>query len=147
MKKSFYLLIIILSFPILTGCATVKTDLALQNSEEVGGEEQIKEISVVLKINNGQNEEFFEHNIQEGKTAFDLMKELQSKGSIDFDYKESNVGVFVNSINGIENNVSDNIFWMFYVNDKMAGVGIGAYILQNGDAIEWKYIDTTNIDF
>ncbi|MEA1962720.1 MAG: DUF4430 domain-containing protein [Patescibacteria group bacterium] len=142
--KIFYILIIIL---VLTGCATVKTDLVLQNSKELGVEDQAKEISVILKINNKQDERIFEHSIQEGKTAFDLMKELQNKDSIEFDYKESNVGVFVNSINNIENNVSDNIFWMFYVNDEMANVGIGAYDLQNGDVIEWKYIDTENIDF
>ena len=143
-KIFFSLLIIIL---VLTACATAKTNLVLQNPKELGVEEQINEISVTLKINNGQNEESFEHNIQEGKTAFDLMKELQSNGSIEFVYEESNVGVFVNSINNIENNIKDNIFWMFYVNDKMAGVGIGAYDLQNKDVIEWKYINTTNIDF
>ena len=143
-KIFFSLLIIIL---VLTACATAKTDLVLQNPKEFGVEEQAKEILVTLKINNGQDEEVFEHNIQEEKTAFDLMKELQSNGSIEFVYEESNVGVFVNSVNNIENNVSDNIFWMFYVNDKMAGVGIGAYDLQNGDVIEWKYIDTTDIDF
>ena len=143
-EKILFILIIIL---VLTGCTTVKTNLVLQNPKELGVEEQAKEISVVLKINNGQNEEVFEHNIQKGKTALDLMKESQSKGNIEFLYEESSVGVFVNSINNIENSVGDNIFWMFYVNDKMAGVGIGAYDLQNGDVIEWKYINTTNIDF
>lgn len=142
-----HLLLIILLFPILTGCATAKTDLVLQNPEEIGAEEKINEISVVLKINNKQDEKVFEHNIQEEKTGFDLMKELQAKGHMEFVYEKSNVGVFVNSINGIENNVSDNIFWMFYVNDKMAGVGIGGYVLQDKDTIEWKYVDTADVDF
>ena len=146
-RKKTYLLLVVLLFSILTACATSKTDLVLQNSEEVRGDEQVKEILVILKINNGQEEKFFKHNIQAGKTGFDLMKELQAKGDIEFVYKESNVGVFVNSINGIENNVSDNIFWMFYVNDKIAGVGIGAYDLQDKDVIEWRYIDVADIVF
>ena len=104
-------------------------------------------ISVVLKINNDQFEKETNHVILKGKTVFEFMKDLAYKEEINFIYKESNVGVFVKSINGVENNVKNNTYWMFYVNDEMSNVGVGGYVLLEGDVVSWKYIDVEGVGF
>jgi hypothetical protein len=55
------------------------------------------------------------------------------------------LGVFIDEIQGIKNDTSNNMYWMFYVNNKMAEVGVSAYRLSDNDVVEWKYEDTSNI--
>ena len=47
------------------------------------------------------------------------------------------LGLFVEEINGVKNN-SDK-YWVYYINDTKAQVGISNYIIQPNDLIEWKY--------
>ena len=39
----------------------------------------------------------------------------------------------------VENNSST--YWMFYVNDQLADVGVSNYTVQPNDVIEMKYMD------
>ncbi|MBU7014499.1 MAG: DUF4430 domain-containing protein [Theionarchaea archaeon] len=47
-------------------------------------------------------------------------------------------GGFVTSINGIEQNPSENIYWIYYVNGELGQVGAADYVVEEGDEITWK---------
>lgn len=45
---------------------------------------------------------------------------------------------FITSINGVEQDESEGLYWLYYVNEEMPSVGAGDYIVEDGDLIEWK---------
>ena len=54
-----------------------------------------------------------------------------------FKYKEyPSMGIFVEEINGVRG--SQGKYWIYYVNDKEAEVGISKNIVKDGDIISWK---------
>ncbi|OGK16644.1 hypothetical protein A2774_03260 [Candidatus Roizmanbacteria bacterium RIFCSPHIGHO2_01_FULL_39_12c] len=91
----------------------------------------IPKITVKQKIT-GQDD-FSSYQIEEDKTALDLLK--QSSSPVTVGEKEN---AYVAGINGIKAEAEKQEFWAFYVNDKMSSVGAGSYKLKNGDKIEWK---------
>lgn len=50
------------------------------------------------------------------------------------------LGFFVEEINGIKNNPTNNEYWGYYINGKTATVGISLYILKLNDLIKWQYV-------
>lgn len=50
-------------------------------------------------------------------------------------------GLF-SSIESHEQNLKDNRYWIYYVNDEMASVGSAKYQLEEGDVIEWRLEDS-----
>ena len=85
-------------------------------------------------------EKKYEISVPENSTVYDLMSALKQRGDINFTGKiSSGLGFFVEEINGIKNNASNNIYWIYYINGKTAGVGISNYILKPNDVISWKY--------
>ncbi len=85
-------------------------------------------------------EKKYEIAVPENSTVYDLMNTLKQRGNIDFKGQTSTgLGFFVEEINGIKNNTANNTYWIYYINGKMAGVGISNYILKPNDIISWKY--------
>ena len=66
-----------------------------------------------------------------GQTALAALKESNQVNT-----QDSSVGVFVNSINGVEN--TNDSFWIFYANDQISGVSPDMYNCQNSDKLEWR---------
>lgn len=75
------------------------------------------------------------YQCQAGKNAFDLLK--QNTDIIDYD--NSDFGVFVKSINQIDNDNTQQKYWLYFVDGEMAMIGIDQYICKNNETIEWKY--------
>lgn len=76
---------------------------------------------------------------EEGDSVFDVMQRLASFSSPDFyfEYKKyPSLGVFVEKINGIKG--QPGAYWIYYVNDKEAKVGVSKQILKSGDVVTWK---------
>ena len=46
------------------------------------------------------------------------------------------MGSFITEINGIKG--LPGKYWIYYVNDKLASVGVSKYVLKEGDIINWK---------
>ncbi len=95
-------------------------------------------IKVSLEVLNNN----YETEIKEGTSVFDLMKILQEKStdkkSFKFKYKEHlGLGTFVNEINGLKG--GDGGYWIYYVNNIKANIGVSNYKVKNGDTISWKY--------
>ncbi|MBI2436323.1 MAG: DUF4430 domain-containing protein [Candidatus Magasanikbacteria bacterium] len=77
-----------------------------------------------------------------GKTIYEFMKilALSPIKYFNFSTKEyGGIGHFVQEINGLEENVKDKMYWIYYINGQPAQIGISDYIIQQGDIIEWKY--------
>lgn len=85
-------------------------------------------------------EKKYEISVPQNSTVYDLMNALKQRGDIEFTGKiSSGLGFFVEGINGVKNNDTNSTYWIYYINDKTAGIGISNYILKPGDVIIWKY--------
>lgn len=45
---------------------------------------------------------------------------------------------FITSIDGVEQDESEGLYWLYYINEEMPSIGAGDYIVEDGDLIEWK---------
>lgn len=70
--------------------------------------------------------------VAKGATALSLLA-----NNMDIVVQGQGVGTFVTKIGSIMADPNKKEFWSFEINGKMAPVGAGAYILQNGDSIVW----------
>ena len=70
------------------------------------------------------------------------MNNLTSSSQKPFIFKAKEypgMGMFVEEINGIQNNPKNNQHWIYYINGQSAKVGVSQYFIQKGDKIDWKY--------
>jgi len=76
--------------------------------------------------------------IKIGETLKETMDLYQSQNdNFTFSGKEmQGVGFFVDEINGVKN--SDGLFWVYYVNDVSATLGISSLRLSGGEVIRWE---------
>ncbi len=118
------------------------SDVIDKQSHRPGG---ASKINVTLKIG-AENPSEYTKEMDKEKSAFDLMKLIDEENEdFSFEYQDSSLGAFIEEINGVKNDASNNIYWMFYVNDKIAEVGASQYILLDNDIIEWKYEDMPDL--
>lgn len=97
----------------------------------------INTIKVSLKVLDKE----YRTEIKEGSSVFDTMKNIEERSvlnnTFNFKYKEvSGLGSFVTEINEVKG--APGKYWIYYVNDKLASVGVSKYILKEGDIISWK---------
>jgi len=89
--------------------------------------------TVTLLINDGK----YTTNISDEINVYDIMNKLKTEGKVDFKEKNySGMGKFIEEINGIKNGEK---YWIYYVNNKKANVGVSNYKINKGDIISWKY--------
>lgn len=86
-------------------------------------------VTTMLIIENGERK-VCEVSLAAGSTVFDLMT------ACDIPFEED--GGFVTSINGVSQDASAGLYWVYYVNGEFAQVGAADYIIQEGDEITWK---------
>lgn len=95
----------------------------------------IKNIKVTLNV----LDKTYNVNIKEGETVYDAMTNIQNVKENNFSFKSKeypSLGIFINEINGIKG--GSGKYWIYYVNDKKASVGVSNYVLKSGDIISWK---------
>ena len=79
--------------------------------------------------------------VKDGSSIFDAMNRLEEEnlkdGTFSFKYTEHlGLGAFVYEINGIKG--TPGKYWIYYVNNTKASIGISNYVLKMGDIISWK---------
>ncbi len=74
-----------------------------------------------------------EITVEEGTYLLDVMKES-------YDVVED--GGFVSAIEGHEQDLDAQRYWMYYTNGEMPSVGAADYEIQDGDEIEWRLEDS-----
>lgn len=91
-------------------------------------------INVTLVIDYGTKQERKETKIKKGSTVLDLLRQ-----ETQLDYTIWPFGVFVTSINGLANDTTRGYYWLYWVNGVYATVTSDAFVLQEGDIVEWRY--------
>ena len=134
-----------------TGSAAVNQSVSAVNETVPGGDgAREKEVEIVQSENMYPaalyiGSEKFGASVLPRSTVYDLMDSLKNKGALSFSGKNySGIGFFVEEINGIKNNPKTGEFWIYYINNKPANVGISGYELKPGDVISWKYENAEN---
>ena len=81
-------------------------------------------------------------SITQNESVYNFMEALQNKGKISFKTTTyTGMGKFVEEINGLKSNGEK--YWIYYVNNKKANIGVSNYKLSPGDIIAWKYENNT----
>ena len=111
MKKISLIFVLFLSFT-LTGCTNNKTT-----------ETDLQENKIV------------EYVCEKDKTVLEI---LETKAD-NVEYTTYDVGVFITSINNIENNNETGDYWIYSIDDKMADVASDKYICVGDENIKWEY--------
>lgn len=113
----------------------VKAEIT-SSSEIIKSEELKNPLSTIIIINDIQ----YPLTLPEKSTAYDAMQILIANNKINVTMKEYNgIGYFVEEINRLKNNNQTGEYWIYYINDQSAKVGISAYTLKQNDNITWKY--------
>ncbi len=141
-RKAVVIFFIIIASLQFTACS--KTVLEI-SSESLKTVEQVQEIDVTFRIINGDDVVEKKDSLEVGSNLLDHMKKMQDNGDFSLVYKESNLGVFIESINEVENASQKNYYWILYINNELSLVGASDYLLVDNDLIEWKFIDTSNM--
>ena len=113
--------------------------LTIKNQKNDGPKKIQNENNIKVTLN--VLDKKYETEIKEGVSVFDAMKMIEEKSiasnPFSFKYKEiSGLGSFVTEINGVKGSPGE--YWIYYVNDKLASIGVSNYILKEGDIISWK---------
>lgn len=119
----------------------IQETIMIEEVETTSTESKIKN-PTTLKIAG----EEYSTEFKEGTTVFELMQTLTAMSIKPFSFSGKDygagMGYFVEEINGIKNDPQTGKYWIYYVNNKSAQVGISNYIINRGDVIEWKYENT-----
>ncbi len=98
-------------------------------------------VNLMLDFGNGQVMTYNEVKLPNDSTVFDLLKKVTAENNLKLQSKDyGELGVFIESINDIENEISGNRFWQYWVNNEYAKIGASSFKLDGGDMVEWKYI-------
>ncbi|XP_070571711.1 uncharacterized protein [Ptychodera flava] len=84
----------------------------------------------------------YKTSIKPGTNVFDTMLQLEKENPDKFSFKYiyfQDLGNFITTINGLEQSHERSNYWMYYVNDVLAPVGVDLYKPDDGDKIAWKY--------
>ena len=105
------------------------------------GDMEEASVSLMLDFGNGEIMVFTGVLGKEKNNVFDFLEKITSENNLELGYKDygGGLGVMVESINGITNNVEPGHFWQYWVDNSYAQIGASNYQLKNGDIIEWKY--------
>lgn len=91
-----------------------------------------KDLQRSQRIQATQQEKQVQYQGESGKTVFGLLTEKHDVG-----FTQSDLGVFVISIDGLEN--SEIEFWIYYVDNQMGTVAADKFETKDDQEIEWKY--------
>lgn len=111
----------------------------ITTSKTIGEKEVIQEVdinSIGIKII--VENKVYESRIAEGGSVYQAMVDLSIQNK-DFTFTSkdySGMGMFVDSINGVQGSFEKN--WIYYVNDKKASIGISKNFLKQGDVVRWE---------
>lgn len=102
---------------------------------------QSQQYEVMLVIDSGTERKEYEIKIASGSTVLDLLSKAKSEQGLSFSYSESDLGAFIEEINGVKNDPKVKKFWTYKINGKAAELGASNYTLNNADVIEWDYTE------
>lgn len=100
-------------------------------------------LKVIFDAINKKNPDpvYMDYPSNENKTAFDILRAAQSHPCFNFNYTVNPPhGAYITSICGISQNSTAHYYWIFYVNNKEASVGVSTYLIKPNDVLEMRYM-------
>ena len=141
MRKNVKIIIGIGFFLILAGGVIFsfqsKINLGKKSETSVTKEGPIKEVTLIVDFGEGKIERF-NREIEEGMTAFDLLKEGTSESKLVLKTKSYDIGIFIEAI-GDKENGQEKKYWMYYVNGEMPMVAADKKEIKPKDKVEFKF--------
>ena len=99
------------------------------------------QVSLMLDFGNGQVRTYNGVTLPKDSTVFALLEKITTENDFKLDYKDyGELGVFIESVGDIVNDVEGDRFWQYWVNNVYAEVGASNYQLIDGDVVEWKFL-------
>ena len=93
-------------------------------------------IEVLLQANEAE----YELLVPKGSTVYDLMRAASEMSNFRFRGRDfGGLGFFVEEVEGLAQDSSQGMYWIYYVNNEKAKVGVSSYIISPNDIISWKY--------
>lgn len=68
-------------------------------------------------------------------TAFDVLDSVAEVAYDEYDY-----GKFITSINNVSQD--EGHYWLFFINSNLPSISADSYVLQDGDHVEFRYLDS-----
>lgn len=135
-KFKFFLVSLVFVIGVLGGCSSESgneqpnsNNEQTESSENSASENQEEVVTISITKNKGEEtitEE--EITIEDGAVLYDVMKE-------NFEI-EDDAG-YITSVEGIQAKESEQMAWMFFVNEEMASVGAKELELSPGDSVNF----------
>src|SRR3989338_352957 len=102
----------------------------------------LQSVSLMVDYGNDVVSVYNDTKLEPNQTVFDLLRLVASQNNLEFSTKDfgGELGVFIESIGGIENNSISDHWWQYWVNNQYAKIGASQYRLSAGDIVEWKFI-------
>ncbi len=129
------------------------TSVSQKKKEETKAEEKIKKdtkdaksqkamatISIVGPEDVGTILKTTNVEIYKDDSVLDLLEKVAAEKNIHLDYKGAGITAYVRGIHNIyEFDRGVKSGWLYRVNGKIPGEGVGTYIVKDGDQIQWIY--------
>lgn len=143
-KKAIgFLLLLICVLSGFLAIGWLNPDLFKWNSKITNTDEDLITIytNITLIVDFGNSSTMIQSDLSvndNSSTVFSILSSLY-----DVEYDSYTNGKLVTSINGIRNNVHENTFWFYWVNDQYPNIASSSYLLQSNMTILWNYTART----
>lgn len=129
-------------FSAFIGIVTLSTVLGDRTKTDVLSLEKAPQQENYIAATLAVGERTYQVSVPEGSSVYDLMMRAQATSDFQFRGKEfPGLGFFIQNINGLEQSPRTGKYWVYYINDIKAEVGISVYTVKAYDIISWKYED------
>jgi len=111
-----------------------------QSVDQVQQDQSIQ-VGLMIDFGNGQIRTFNNIEVAKDFSVFNLLEEVAGQNDLEIESKDyGEAGAFLEAIGDIKNDLKNDKFWQFWVNNNYSEVGASNYKLENGDIVEWKFI-------
>jgi hypothetical protein len=107
-------------------------------------------VSLVIDFGDGRTRRYDDVAWHDGMTVERLLAAVQRAGAsstpapgrLSFAQRGSGGSALLTEIDGVASEGGAGRDWVFFVNDRRADRGFGAYVLRPGDRVLWKFVST-----
>ena len=140
MKKTKTAFIIIFSILLafIIGWLSLSGGLPTKTSPQVSTQKDEVQNTLKLSVNFGDGKEMTYESEKESATAYGLLEIAAADKGVELVTETYDFGILVKSINGYESTAEKA--WIYFVNGESGTVAADQYILEPGDAVEWRYM-------
>lgn len=142
-KLSDIVIAVIIGGVLIAGVLLINIESADEHFKTVSKEQAIGEVTISV-ICPAANKDFVAKQsfpLADGETAFDILTQVAKEHNITVAFSKSGGDVYVTAIGGIgEFDYGNMSGWTYTVNGETPPISASAFVLSDGDVIEWIYV-------